>query len=427
VRWAVDGRRFEEAFRTRGLADSFRAELIKASNAGEPFDVESGRPQSEARSADSLTWYEHARAYVVMKWPRASARYRRGLVEALTTVTVLFLRPVRGRPAEDVLRAALYVYGLNPRRFDLEPPNDVTQVLTWLAKASRPLAELESTTEVRRVLDGLALKLDGTAAAAATVRRKRAALYNALGYAVELGHLSANPVGKLQWKAADVAQAVDRRVVANPQQVADLLMAVGSLGLRASRLVAFFGCLYYAGMRPAEAANLRASDLELPESGWGKVTLAETRAGAGRHWTDDGATYERRGLKHRPVRETRSVGVPPVLVEMLTAHVERFGVAPDGRLFRGLHGGPLSESVYDRWWKLARHAALSPSQVASPLVRRPYDLRHAAASLWLNAGVQPTEVARRLGHSVAVLLKVYVNCIDGAEEAANNRIDGALG
>jgi integrase len=78
---------------------------------------------------------------------------------------------------------------------------------------------------------------------------------------------------------------------------------------------------------------------------------------------------------------------------------------------------PLSESVYDRWWKLARERVLTPAQVGSPLARRPYDLRHAAASLWLNAGVPATEVARRLGHSVAVLLKVYANCIDGAETA----------
>ena len=70
---------------------------------------------------------------------------------------------------------------------DVEPQGDVAQVLSWLATASRPVAELESTPEVRRLLDGLAVKLDGTAAATATVRRKRAALYNALGYAVELG------------------------------------------------------------------------------------------------------------------------------------------------------------------------------------------------------------------------------------------------
>lgn len=98
-----------------------------------------------------------------------------------------------------------------------------------------------------------------------------------------------------------------------------------------------------------------------------------------------------------------------------------------GRFFRGLHGGPLSESVYDRWWKLAREKALTESQVASPLVRRPYDLRHAAASLWLNASVPPTEVARRLGHGVAVLLRVYANCIDGGDDTMNDKIGDALG
>jgi hypothetical protein len=64
--------------------------------------------------------------------------------------------------------------------------------------------------------------------------------------------------------------------------------------------------------------------------------------------------------------------------------------------------------------------------VASPLVRRPYDLRHAAISLWLNAGVPATEVARRAGHGVAVMLSVYANCIDGQEAIVNGRIEAAL-
>jgi hypothetical protein len=37
----------------------------------------------------------------------------------------------------------------------------------------------------------------------------------------------------------------------------------------------------------------------------------------------------------------------------------------------------------------------------------------------VNAGVPATEVARRAGHGVAVLLKVYANCIDGQTDAAN--------
>jgi integrase len=71
--------------------------------------------------------------------------------------------------------------------------------------------------------------------------------------------------------------------------------------------------------------------------------------------------------------------------------------------------------------------ALTPAHCRSPLGRRPYDLRHAAVSLWLNSGVPATEVARRAGHGVAVLLKVYAHCIDGQADAANKRITDALG
>lgn len=73
-----------------------------------------------------------------------------------------------------------------------------------------------------------------------------------------------------------------------------------------------------------------------------------------------------------------------------------------------------------------RTLALAPEQVASPLAGRPYDLRHAAVSLWLNGGVAATEVANRAGHSVEVLLRVCAKCIDGGEESANRRIDEAL-
>jgi integrase len=87
----------------------------------------------------------------------------------------------------------------------------------------------------------------------------------------------------------------------------------------------------------------------------------------------------------------------------------------------------VPNSHYSRLWQHARTAAFTSAEAESPLAARPYDLRHAAASLWLNAGVVTTEVARRLGHSVAVLLKVYANCIDGQGEIANDRIEAALG
>ncbi|MEU5694850.1 hypothetical protein [Actinosynnema sp. NPDC020468] len=83
----------------------------------------------------------------------------------------------------------------------------------------------------------------------------------------------------------------------------------------------------------------------------------------------------------------------------------------------------MSSSTYSRVWGEVRRYALTPAQVASPLASRPYDLRHAALSRMLNGGVPATEVARRAGHSVEVLLRVYAKCVDGQREAVNQKIE----
>jgi integrase len=91
--------------------------------------------------------------------------------------------------------------------------------------------------------------------------------------------------------------------------------------------------------------------------------------------------------KHRAADETRRVPIPPELVAILRAHVATFGVAPDGRMFSSDRGHPLASTAISDVWAEARALALTPAQVASPLAGRPYDLRHAAVSLWLAAGV----------------------------------------
>jgi len=79
-----------------------------------------------------------------------------------------------------------------------------------------------------------------------------------------------------------------------------------------------------------------------------------------------------------------------------------------------------------RVWDVAGSAAFTAAEYASPLAKRPYDLRHAAVSTWLNAGVPPTQVADWAGHSVNVLLRVYARCVCGQDEVARQRIDAAL-
>ena len=127
----------------------------------------------------------------------------------------------------------------------------------------------------------------------------------------------------------------------------------------------------------------------------------------GKHWTDTGAGHEERGLKNRPRRAIRIVPIPPELVAILRHHITHYGLAPDGRLFRGESGGVLVPTSYRSVWQQARLLGLTPSQAASPLAQRPYDLRHGGVSLRLNAGVPPTQGAEWAGHSVEVLLTIY--------------------
>ncbi|MEU3604815.1 tyrosine-type recombinase/integrase [Streptomyces sp. NPDC035033] len=431
VRWKVAGEPFSQTRKTKALADSFRSKLLRAARDGEEFDTESGLPDSMAEKKATLSWYEFALKYLAMKWPHAAPNTRDGINESLTAVTIALLEDRPGRPSDDVLRKTLRTWAfVLPAPGERDLPVDVGNTLHWVQKASRSMAVLADPVVGRAVLDSLKLKLDGTAAAAETVRRKRRTLVNALNYAVDLGEFSENPLASVRWQKPKVSNEVDPRVVANPEQARSLLHAVSYIGgyrrARGRRLVGLFAGMYFGGFRPAEAVGLTEQDLTLPESGWGTALLHRTRPSVGKQWTDSGESHDDRGLKNRPTEDVRRVPIPPQLVRIFREHVETFGTADDGRLFFSENGGVVSSSTYYRAWQEARELALPPAVVASPLARRPYDLRHSALSTWLNAGVDATEVAERAGNSVEVLLTRYAKCLDGRQEVANRRIDDLL-
>jgi integrase len=247
--------------------------------------------------------------------------------------------------------------------------------------------------------------------------------HGALSHAVELGLLPANPIGRVQWHAPRAAVAVNPATVASPAQVQAILAEVS--GIR-PELTAFFGCLYYPGLRPEEAVALRREDLILPVHGRGTIILAAACPRSGTAWTSTGGPHEARGLKLRPNGTIRVIPIPPLLVGIRHRHLRDHGTMPDGRMFRGTCGGILSESVYGRTWHAARQAALGPELAATALARRPYDLRHAALSLWLNATGAPAEVAARAGNSARVLHDMYLHRIDSQQDRVSQRIEDAL-
>jgi hypothetical protein len=149
------------------------------------------------------------------------------------------------------VRQLLYGWSFNARRRAAGPPDDhLVRAERWIAGNTVPVRDLTNPAVLRPALDALALRMDGKPAAASTVSRKRAIFYNAVEYAVELGHLSANPIGSIKWRAPKITEAVNPRVVINHAQARALLAAVGRQE-SGKALVAFFGVMYYAALRPA--------------------------------------------------------------------------------------------------------------------------------------------------------------------------------
>ena len=118
----------------------------------------------------------------------------------------------------------------------------------------------------------------------------------------------------------------------------------------------------------------------------------------------------------------REVPLPPELVRRLTDHQRQHGSAD--LVFPTAIGSTATSSNYNPVWARA-HKKMWPG--SHPLAEtRVYDLRHCAATTMLRAGVSPAETARRLGHSVDVLLRVYAGVATNERTNANALLDDLL-
>ncbi|MFI7425241.1 tyrosine-type recombinase/integrase [Nonomuraea sp. NPDC049684] len=428
ARWRVAGKPKSKSFRTKGLANAFVSDLRQAAKAGEEFDIATGLPVSMlAAGSSGPSFLEFAQAYVLRRWNTSAARTRETDAYALLTLIPALVTDTPRRPAAEELREVLRIHGLLPEGRRAALTTAQAAALAWLQRASLPLSALGEAHVLRTALDAISVTFADTPAGANTVRRKRAILHHLLEHAVEQKVFNTNPLDEIKWTAPRAVTVIDPRTVVNPAQARQLLNALPKVGRkRGARLQALFACIYYAALRPEEAADLRLKNCTLPETGWGLIVLEKARPQGTKRWTNSGETHESRSLKHRADKETRDIPIPPTLVTLLRDHVAEYGTAKDGRIFSTGTGGTYSSSAHSYVWQEARKRALTPEQAASSLAARPYDLRHAAVSLWLNAGVPAPEVAKRAGHSVDVLLRVYAKCIDGQQEQINSKINNAL-
>ncbi|MEW1844143.1 integrase [Nonomuraea angiospora] len=429
VLWSTAGKRWKRPFPNAAQADTFRSALLTSARNGEAFSLTAGEPVSWRRTERPImTWYAFACAYVDMKWKDASAKHRAGIAYALTLATFAMLNGAPCPYDAKEVRTALRRWGFNTNQRK-NCPERTADILRWVARNTEQVSTLATPSVARALLDAATSRLDGKRAAANTTRNHRVILSNTMSYAMEMDLLDTNPIAGLKLTAAKSSSEVDRRSVVNPEQARALLEAVRAQKPSGPLLMPFFASLYFAGLRPEEAVEIRQADLFLPTdtSTWGWIQVTCAAPEAGKEWTDSGEHRDKRRLKHRPEGETRPVPCVPELVAILREHLTTLGTGPDGRVFHGIEGGVLAVSTIRRTWETARKNALSKEEYASPLAKRPYDLRHACLSTWLNSGVSAKQVAEWAGNSPKVLLTTYAKCLVGEAEVSLRRIIEALG
>lgn len=411
VRWRINGRDRMRRFKTRAEADRFRAQLQAAIVAGERFDLVSGLPEAWHQSPE--TWWSWSSQWLALKWPQWAGHSRRSGVESLVSVTPHLVRP--GSPAApEGLPSWLRDHGYRP---GLAVPDGREKA--WLDRWSVPLAELRPGI-LESALTAATTRRDGVVMAASVVQRRRNAVKSVLTAAVRRGLINTNPMDRLEWRAPRRSVEVDISVLPSVVDIDRIVEHIANLPSAGARFAAFFAMIGFVGLRPSEVAGLHDSDLTLPESGWGTARLRGAIPSPGMRYTDSDGTRDAKGLKHRPEGAVRSVPLPPELVSLLRQHMATWPPTA-GLVFTNAAGRSVTAENYGKVWNRAKAQIWPEGHHLNTTT--PYDLRHAAATSILRAGVAPSEVARRLGHSVDVLLRVYAGVTRDESERANRAIE----
>lgn len=239
-----------------------------------------------------------------------------------------------------------------------------------------------------------------------TAARVRTTLRGLFRYAVRTRRLQVSPAELVPLPHPD--SRTGKVVEVDPFPFPILLEVVDGQREIAGRYADITLVLALTGVRFGELRGLRVRDVvSVPYPG---IVVKRSIPQSGL----TGAVIERATTK-----SGRSRMVP--LSDLVRPVVERWaeGREPDDLLFPAPEGGYLSAQN----WRRAVHWN------TTGLGRRPHDLRHTAASLWIAAGVDIKTVSAWLGHSTAKLtLDTYGHLMGtDADRAALDRVNRALG
>lgn len=230
--------------------------------------------------------------------------------------------------------------------------------------------------------------------APSSVRRSFTVLSQVLDAAVDAGLIAINPAHRTRLPRRERYEA---RFL-TPDEL-ELLAETIAPRYRAMVLV-----MAWATLRIGEAAGLRRGDLDL---GVGRLRVANNVVDVGGH-LHEGPPKTKAGR--------RAISLPPSVVTDLRRHL--MGWAGPQYVFPAPAGGRLRAEDWRRvfWRPAVERAGLVPL--------RPHDLKHTGVALLAAAGVDPSEIARRAGHSsVAFTYDRYGHLFPEVDRAAAAKLE----
>jgi integrase len=118
----------------------------------------------------------------------------------------------------------------------------------------------------------------------------------------------------------------------------------------------------------------------------------------------------------------RVVPVDDVVLEAVTAHMQRWQPGPGGLLVTNRLGRPTRRSSFGDCWRAA------VEEVGVPTGTRFHELRHFYASALIRAGLHPKELQVRLGHAtISETMDTYGHLFPDSEDLGRGVLDGMLG
>ncbi|MBX3002849.1 MAG: site-specific integrase [Anaerolineales bacterium] len=253
-------------------------------------------------------------------------------------------------------------------------------------------------------------KLIASGKGARTVQMVHAVIHRSLNQAVKLGIISLNPDG-----ATSPPRPQEKEMcVLDQEQIQRLLIAAKT---KSFREFVFYFFVLATGVRQGELLGLKWEDFDSANKTMRITRQAKPLPGGGFEFVAPKTKNSFRTIKLG--NETADL-LNQHYVFQLDARARAEKWEDFGLVFPSVVGTPLNPpNVVREFRSLLKRAGL-------PKIRF-HDLRHTAASLMLNNGVDVLVVSRRLGHSRAsITLDVYGHLIPSGQEKAAHVVENLI-